>query len=101
MSSDKPIEAAYDEHVAPLMTTIIKLCAEHKIPFAAQFLLDADEDGEPLCCTTVQPNGEATEALRRQMRKLEAAMYPQPQFMAFTIRSETRVPAAESRERSG
>lgn len=30
-------EAAYDEHISPLMTQVIALCKEHKIPLLASF----------------------------------------------------------------
>lgn len=47
-----PKEDAYDENIAPLMTQIIAMCKEHKIPVVASFGLDKDENGEHLLCTT-------------------------------------------------
>lgn len=56
-------EEVYDEHIAPLMRSIIVLCEEHDIPVIASFQLnderpgctDRDADGEemgPFYCTT-------------------------------------------------
>lgn len=44
------LEKVYDEKIAPLMTQIIAICKEHKMPFAAQFMYANDEDeGEQYC----------------------------------------------------
>ncbi len=49
-----PREKAYDEKIAPLMTEIIKVCKEHKIPMIASFELDLDRGQDnPLMCTTI------------------------------------------------
>ena len=42
-------EEAYDSRVAPLMTQVIAICKEHKIPVLASFCLDLEEG---LHCTT-------------------------------------------------
>ena len=55
MSDAGPMEAAYDEHVAPLMAKIIAACQEAGIPMFATFFLD-DDDGEEargLMCTSL------------------------------------------------
>lgn len=48
-------ESAYDEHISPLVTKIIALCHEHKIPMVASFELDTEEENpdDPLMCTTL------------------------------------------------
>jgi len=86
-------EAAYDEHIAPLMAQIIALCKEHKINMAAQFSLgiapNIDCEGEsPLYCTTCLPIDKADEAGHERMMALRRIMYqPSPALFAFTIAS--------------
>ena len=89
-SDDKttgPKEAAYDEHIAPLMAQIIALCKEHKINAAAQFVLDYNEaEGTPLRCSTVLPVDEDDAEGFEHIGKLRAIMYPPaPGFAAFTL----------------
>lgn len=43
--------AIYDEHIAPLMDQVIRVCQAHKIALLASFCL-YDAKGEPLLCTT-------------------------------------------------
>lgn len=54
-------EAAYDEHVAPLMKKVIALCKEHRIPVFATFQLTSNDDGNDvlLCTTRIPFNGES------------------------------------------
>ena len=47
-------EAVYDERIAPLMTQIISICKEHRIPMVAQFVYGNTEE-EALLCTTSLP----------------------------------------------
>lgn len=78
-------EAAYDEHISPLMTKIIALCKEHKINMAAQFVLDRNDEDEPLYCTTVllaDPNDDKGHARIMQCRRV---MYPSSGLAAITI----------------
>jgi hypothetical protein len=79
-------EAAYDEHVAPLMKQVIALCKLHRINMAAQFALDLSDEGNVLYCTTVLHNvdPECGESIER-MRKLREVMYPRATVLAFTI----------------
>ena len=78
-------EAAYDEHIAPLMTQIIALCHENKINMAATFSLGFDDDGEALACTTVLPVDPTDVEGFRRIEDCRAVMYQRPSFMAFTI----------------
>lgn len=48
-------EAVYDEQIAPLMTQIIAICKEHRIPLVAQFVYANDAEAGPLMCTTILP----------------------------------------------
>lgn len=61
MSDTGPMEAAYDEHVAPLMTKIIAACQEAGIPMFATFFLD-DDDGEGdrglMCASLLTPTAD-------------------------------------------
>lgn len=79
-----PKEAAYDEHIAPLVTRVIELCEEHKINAALQFLLDPGEEG-PQCCTTIVPADPADDLGIGQLEALRRVMLRSPQFTAFTI----------------
>lgn len=48
------LEDVYDEEIAPLMSRIIEICKEHKLPMFATFLYlnDPDESGDDALCTT-------------------------------------------------
>ena len=83
-----PKEGAYDEHISPLMTQIIRLCKAHKINMAAQFALDVNDEDSTMFCTTVLHNVDPdnVEGVER-MRKLREVMNAQPLLYAFTIRS--------------
>ena len=83
-----PREAAYDEHISPLMTRVIALCKEHKIPALICFDIsgeDEEQEGsETLRCTTFvhgpdwAPDPTFTRAL--------SILRPDPPVvMAFTI----------------
>lgn len=48
------LEHVYDEKIAPLMTQIIAICKEHKLPMFATFLYaNSDEEGDGLCTTNL------------------------------------------------
>lgn len=94
-------EQIYDEKISPMMTEIIKLCKENKIPVFCTFGLDenpdAEEDefidGEPptLWCSTSLPVSEKKRD-NTNINKLYKVQYKGydvvPNFMAFTITSE-------------
>ena len=80
-----PKEVVYDEQISPLMTKIIALCNEHKISMVADFALDADEDGEPLYCSTMIFDAKVDPEAAKKFAKIKHLMSPQPAFTAFTI----------------
>jgi hypothetical protein len=86
-----PKEAAYDDHVSPLMTQIIALCKEHSINMAATFALgpapDSESD-EPLYCTTVLDLDRSAEKEIERIQQCRRVMYPpRADFAAFIIYS--------------
>jgi len=91
----KPKEAAYDEHISPLISKVIALCKEHHINAAMTFALDPaeecdkDADGNeqigPLFCTTVLPVDKSDADGMRRIEECRRVMYPRPDFAAFTI----------------
>lgn len=52
---DWDAEAAYDNEISPLMTQIIAVCKEHRIPVAATFQYKHDEEGPGHCTTVLAP----------------------------------------------
>lgn len=54
MDKNEPfdLEDVYDEQIAPLMTKIIDICKEHKLPMFATFLYLNDPEGDDGICTT-------------------------------------------------
>ena len=46
------LESVYDAEIAPLMTKIIAICHEHKLPMFATFLFANDPEGDDGLCTT-------------------------------------------------
>lgn len=48
------LEAVYDAEIAPLMSRIIEICMEHKIPMMATFAYSHDgERGTGMCTTSI------------------------------------------------
>jgi hypothetical protein len=76
-----PRERIYDEEFAPLVGRLIELSKRHRIPMVASFELDDDEDNGPMLCTTAILEKGDDERLWKARR----AIYPEPQFAAFTI----------------
>lgn len=92
-------EEKYDEHIAPLMSKIIKLCQEHDIPMIASFQLNDDrkngedtheETGEELgpfyCTTRLFAEGDCGEKILKAGAAL--APDPPPQWAAYVITDE-------------
>lgn len=75
-------ETAYDEKIAPLMTQIIAVCREHRIPMVAKFqYANRAEEGPLFCTTTIPIEGRTSE----EMDALIDAMLPvQPVMLAET-----------------
>jgi len=76
-------EAIYDEKIAPLMTQILAICQEAKIPMIADFGL-----GDDLHCTSALLD-EAWEPSPGQVRAFEA-LRPKPGiiFAITSVREE-------------
>jgi hypothetical protein len=46
------LEQVYDEQIQPLITQIIAICKEHKIPMGATFCFrNSEDEGEEYCST--------------------------------------------------
>lgn len=56
-TEEKPLydlEKVYDEQISPLMTQIIAICKEHRLPMLMTFQYQRDaEQGEGLCTTNL------------------------------------------------
>ena len=80
-------ETAYDEHISPLMASIIQLCKLHRINMVADFSLGPDpaNDDEPLFCTTALPlddrDGHGIERVTTAVREV---FRRQPVMLAVT-----------------
>ena len=80
-------EEAYDQLISPLVTQIIALSKEHDIPMIAAFDLDDERDSPErphLACITSILEKNADE----RFHKANRALYPRPEFMAFTVITE-------------
>ena len=64
-------EAAYDEKIAPLMTQIIAICREHRIPVFASFNYANTEENGVSFCTTHDQSGRDVPQLTRCLRAVE------------------------------
>ena len=78
-------EAVYDEQISPLMTKIIAVCKEHRMPivFSVQYC-DTESDGPGFCTTTITAfEGRAD---NDRMRRINIAMQPdRPVALAETV----------------
>lgn len=75
-------EAIYDEQISPLMTRIIAICKEHRIPLVAQFQYANDEEEGPAFCTTSLPFEDVAS---EKIKTLAAAAEPErPVVLAET-----------------
>lgn len=79
MDSTGPKEAAYDEHIAPLMTRIIEVCHAHKINAVAHFILDADEE-DAVACTTYLPVDKDDELGMERLKRVHREITPPTEF---------------------
>lgn len=75
-------EAVYDERIAPLMTEIIGICREHKIPVLATFQWcdDTHEDGAGFCTTFIPFAGMAS-----KLTECKDHLMAKPMTLAFRI----------------
>jgi hypothetical protein len=84
------LEAVYDEKIAPLMTQIIAICQENKLPVFATFLYGqsvGDEGQRDLCTTIQQFPGRNPEMLDR-LDDLVRFGLPEDRAVAFMITSK-------------
>lgn len=78
------LERVYDDQISPLMTQIIAICKEHKMPMLADFWIGFDEEvEEDLKCTTalLSDGFNPPENMLKALRILRTP----PTFMAFTV----------------
>ena len=69
-------EQIYDEQISPLMTQIIKICKEHKIPILASFFTPGDDDPELAVTTALLGNGfEAPVNFSNALRELRPELF--------------------------
>lgn len=66
------LEPIYDEKIAPLMSQIIAICKEHKMPMLATFFYARGEEDDEAFCTTVLLGGTGF-GERGVPRKMQAA----------------------------
>lgn len=94
--SDKIIEAfdkedIYDTKIAPLMTQIIEVCKEHKIPMLATFnyaCTDEHSDGgnDRFCTTCIDGiNGYQPPEIIEALHIVRHGAVSRPKMAAFTI----------------
>ncbi len=76
-------EAVYDELIAPLVTQIIAVCREHRIPVLATFQYRSDADGPPAFCTTRVPFAGMSGAINEAVEVLMG----RPKVFGVTITS--------------
>lgn len=87
------VEVIYDTEIEPLMTQIIKIAQEHKIPMFATFQLndnqsDGTDDGNgELFCTTALGKVSDRIGAERLLRTITAFQRSEVSMMAMTITS--------------
>lgn len=69
-------EQIYDEKISPLMTQIISICKEHKIPIVASFFTPGDDDPELAVTTALLGNDfEAPKNFSNALRELRPELF--------------------------
>ncbi|WP_175806908.1 hypothetical protein [Burkholderia cenocepacia] len=69
-------EQIYDEQISPLMTQVIAICKEHKIPIVASFFTPSDNDPELAVTTALLGNGfDAPENFSNALRELRPELF--------------------------
>ena len=83
MTIDK--EAVYDEKVSPLVSQIIEICKQEKIPFIMSFALreESEEVGDLYCTTAIygQPGMMKTSTFPKAMKVIKS----EPEFLGVMI----------------
>jgi len=78
-------EDVYDEQISPLMTQVIAICKEHKIPLVAQFNYASEGEEGPRFCTTVLPAAALDRDDGGQSARMAKTARNEPMFAAVTI----------------
>ena len=82
-------EQIYDEQISPLMTQIIKICKEHKIPIVASFFTPGDDDPKRAVTTALLGNGfEAPVNFSNALRELRPELFGGTPLMLRTDRAD-------------
>ncbi|AQQ34572.1 hypothetical protein A8E95_11675 [Burkholderia cenocepacia] len=69
-------EQIYDEQISPLMTQIISICKERKIPIVASFFTPGDDDPELAVTTALLGAGfEAPQNFSNALRELRPELF--------------------------
>ncbi|MBR8135115.1 hypothetical protein [Burkholderia cenocepacia] len=69
-------EQIYDRQISPLMTRIIAICKEHKIPIVASFFTPGDDDPELAVTTALLGDGfEAPQNFSNALRELRPELF--------------------------
>ncbi|HEM7897003.1 TPA: hypothetical protein U2L33_001035 [Burkholderia cenocepacia] len=69
-------EQIYDEQISPLMTQIIAICKQHKIPIVASFFTPSGDDPELAVTTALLGNGfEAPKNFSNALRELRPELF--------------------------
>ena len=66
-------EEVYDQQINPLMSQIIEICKQNRIPIAATFELVEGGDADPMFCTTLAPFDSRNNIFREFTRWVEGA----------------------------
>ena len=77
-----PLEKAYDDRIAPLMTQIIEIAQAEGIPMYATFVLDEREENDPMLCTTAIPGKADTDNV---VNRLRAVFGPPPSIPLLVL----------------
>lgn len=80
------LEAVYDSEIAPLMTKIIAVCKEHRLPMLATFAYANDVDEAQYCTTSLPFEGRNLDELSHAARTIRSGV--PGRFAAFTITTQ-------------
>jgi hypothetical protein len=76
-------EQIYDEQLSPLVTQIIQICEQHKLPLVLSVCYGWNETDKSLCCTTSLP-GDGWQP-ERYHRAIETIISDPAYLAAFTL----------------
>jgi hypothetical protein len=85
------LERVYDDEIAPLMTRIIAVCKEHRMPMIASFAYKNTDEGIDFCSTSLPFENRNVSALNQALSVIRSRCALS--LMAMTICSpEDEVP---------